>query len=86
MLINELFDKKLKKPFEVKIEKLYIVENEDLEIYGEGDTEEKAIEDFKYACLDLYENFLIDEPYTDGGDEYKDKFLAYFQLDDHPKY
>jgi len=82
MLINELFDKKLKKPFEVKIEKLYIVENEDLEIYGEGDTEEKALEDFKYACLDLYENFLIDEPYTDSGDEYRKRFLAYFQLDD----
>jgi len=82
MLINEIEGKKLKKPFEVKIEKLYIVENEDLEIYGEGDTEEKALEDFKYACLDLYENFLIDEPYTDSGDEYRKRFLAYFQLDD----
>jgi len=78
MLINEIFDKKLKKPFEVKIEKLYIVENEDLEIYGEGETEEKALMDFKYACLDLYENFLIDEEYTDSGKEYRDKFLSYF--------
>jgi len=79
MLINELFDKKLKKPFEVKIEKLYIAENEDLEIYGEGDTEEKALEELKQAFIDIYEDLLTDEEaYTDNGKEYRDKFLSYF--------
>ena len=79
MFINEIPGKKLKKPLEVTISKQYIAENEELELFGQGDTEEEAVEDFKEAFMDLYENFLIDEPYTNSGDEYRKRFLAYFE-------
>ena len=77
MLINEIGDKKLKKPLEVTISKTYIAENEDLELFGEGNTEESAIEDIKEAFLDIYEDLIIDEEFTTGGEEYKKNFLAY---------
>jgi len=79
MFINEIPGKKLKKPLEVTISNQYIAENEELELFGQGDTEEEAVEDLKEVFLDMYENFLIDEPYTDSGDEYRKRFLAYFE-------
>jgi len=78
MFINEIPGKKLKKPLEVKISTQYIAENEELELFGQGDTEEEAVEDLKEVFLDMYENFLKDEPYTDSGDEYRKRFLSYF--------
>ena len=79
MLINEIKGKPLKKPLEVTISKQYVAENEELELFGQGDTEEEAVEDLKEVFLDMYENFLIDEPYTNSGDEYRKRFLAYFE-------
>jgi hypothetical protein len=63
MLINEVFDKKLKKPLEVKIKHYYIVTNDNLDLYGKGDTEVEAIKDFKLALMDIYETLIIDKPY-----------------------
>jgi len=77
MFINEIFDKKLKKPLEVKVSKTYIAENEDLELYGEGDTESEAIEDFKVAVMDIYESSIIYDKYH-LGKAYKNKFMEYF--------
>jgi len=78
MLINEIFGKKLKKPLEVKISKQYIAENEELEIFGQGDTEEEAVEDLKSVLIDIYEDLLTDDGF-DNSDEYAKKFLAYFE-------
>ena len=77
MLINEINGKKLKKPFEVKISKQYIAENEELEIFGQGDTEEEAVEDIKLILWDIYEDLSTDDGF-DNSDEYAKKFLAYF--------
>ena len=79
MLINEIGDKKLKKPLEVTISKTYIAENEDLELFGEGNTEEEAVADIKEAFLDIYEDLIIDEEFTESGDEYKKRFLSYVE-------
>ena len=78
MFINEIGGKPLKKPLEVTITKQYIAENDDLELFGEGNTEEEAVEDLKEALLDIYEDLLTVDKYTDSGKEYRDKFLAYF--------
>ena len=78
MFINEIQGKKLKKPLEVTITKQYIAENDDLELFGEGNTEEEAVADLKEALLDIYEDLLTVDKYTDSGKEYKDKILAYF--------
>jgi len=78
MLINEIQGKKLSKPLEVKISKQYIAENEELEIFGQGDTEEEAVEDLKSTLLDIYEDLLTDDGF-DNSDEYAKKFLAYFE-------
>ena len=78
MFINEIQGKPLKKPLEVTICTQYIAENDDLELFGEGNTEEKAVADLKEALLDIYEDLLTVDKYTDSGKEYKDKFLAYF--------
>jgi len=78
MFINKIKSKELKKPIEVKIDKYYMIKNDDLNIYGHGDTKKEAIEDFKIALLDMYEDLLIHEKYTDKGKEYKKNFLAYF--------
>ena len=79
MFISEIGDRYLKKSLEITISKTYIAENEDLGLYGEGNTEESAIADLKEAFLDIYEDLLIiDEEFTKSGDEYKKKFLAYF--------
>jgi len=86
MLINEIEGKKLKKPIKVKISKYYIAESDDLNLYAEGITEEEAINDLKMTVLDILQDIKNDDEYTKGGKEWKDKFLAYFQLDDHPKY
>ena len=77
MLINEIGDKPLKKPLEVTISKTYIAENEDLELFGEGNTEEEAVADLKEAFLDIYEDLIINEEFTTGGNEYKKNFFAY---------
>lgn len=77
MLINEIGDKKLKKPLEVEICKLFVATNDDLKLFGEGNTEEEAVADLKEAFLDIYEDLLIDEEFTESGDEYKKNFLAY---------
>ena len=79
MLIHEIGDKPLKKPLEVTISKTYIAENEDLELFGEGNTEESAIADLKEAFLDIYETLIIDEEFTTGGEEYRKNFLAYVE-------
>ena len=78
MFINEIQGKKLKKPLEVKISKQYIAENEELEIFGQGDTEEEAVEDLKSVLIDIYEDLLTDDGF-DNSDEYAKKFLAYFE-------
>ena len=78
MFIDEIQGKKLKKPFEVKISKQYIAENKELEIFGQGDTEEEAVEDLKLILLDIYEDLLTDDGF-DNRDEYAKKFLAYFE-------
>ena len=77
MLINEIGDKPLKKPLEVTISKTYIAENEDLELFGEGNTEEEAVKDLKLAFLDIYEDLTLNGGYTDSGEEYRKNFLAY---------
>jgi len=78
MFISEIQGKPLKKPLEVTITKQYIAGNEELEIFGQGDTEEEAVTDLKEALLDIYEDLLTVDKYTDSGKEYKDKILAYF--------
>ena len=78
MFINEIDGRKLKKPLEVEISKSYIAENDELELFGQGDTEEEAVADLKEALLDIYEDLLITDKYTDSGKEYKDKLLSYF--------
>jgi len=77
MLINEIGGKLLKKPLEVTITKQYIVENEELEIFGQGDTEEEAVEDLKEVFMDIYEDLLTDDGFDNSGEHAK-KFLAYF--------
>ena len=77
MFINEIPGKKLSKLLEVKISKQYIAENEELEIYGEGDTEEEAVEDLKEVFMDIYEDLLTDDGFDNSGEHAK-KFLAYF--------
>ena len=79
MLINKIDDKPLKKPLEITISKTYIAENEDLELFGEGDTEEEAVADLKEAFLDIYETLMIDEEFTTGGEEYKERFFEYIE-------
>jgi len=79
MFINEIQGKKLKKPLEVTITKQYIAENDDLELFGEGNTEEEAVADLKEAFSDIYEDLLTVDKYTDSGKEYRDKFLAYVE-------
>jgi len=79
MFINEIQDKKLKKPLEITITKQYIAENDDLELFGEGNTEEEAVADLKEAFSDIYEDLLTVDKYTDSGKEYRDKFLSYVE-------
>ena len=54
MFIYEINNKKLKKRIKAKITKYYIIENEN--IYEEGSTKQEAIEKFKGAVLDMYED------------------------------
>ena len=78
MFINEVGDKPLKKPLEIEICKSFVATNDDLELFGEGNTEEEAVADLKEAFLDIYEDLLTVDKYTDSGKEYRDKILAYF--------
>ena len=80
MLIDKIGGKPLRKPLEVTISKTYLAENEDLELFGEGNTEEEAVADLKEAFLDIYEDLSNpDEKFTESGDEYKKKLLAYIE-------
>ena len=74
-LIYEINNKKLKKPIKVKITKYYTIENEDLNCYEEGATEREAIENFKNAVLDMYED-VKNEGFK--GEKYK-KYLEIFE-------
>ena len=80
MLIKKIKGLELKKPIEVVIEKLYTVECKDLNLCGKGKTKAEAIKDLKFLVADLYEDFEMsnDGDYADGGKEFKDKFLGYF--------
>ena len=78
MLINKIKGLQLKKPIEIIVTKLYTVECSDLNLYGSGKTKAEAIDDFKFAVVDIFEDFGMDHNETDGGKEYEDKFSAYF--------
>ena len=78
MLIEKIKGLKLIKPIEVIIEKLYTVECKDLNLHGSGATKKIAIEDFKFGVVDLYEDFQMSDLNSDGGKEYEERFLAYF--------
>ena len=54
MFIYEINNRKLKKPIKVKITKYYTIENEIF--HEEGSTKQEAIDKFKGAVLDLYED------------------------------
>lgn len=78
MFITEINGKKLKKPLKIEVKKYYIAEIEDYDFYGEGDTEEIAVEDLKEAILDIYEYFKKSE--NDINDtEQKKKILDLFE-------
>ena len=79
MLINEVGGKRLLKPLEIEIQKSFIATNDDLVLFGEGNTEAEAIEDLKEAFLDIYEDLIIGEEFTESGDEYKKRFLSYIE-------
>jgi len=74
-LIYEINNKKLKKPIKVKITKYYTIENEDLNCYEEGNTEREAIDKFKNAVLDMYEDVKNEDL---QGKQYK-KYLEIFK-------
>jgi len=57
-LIYEINNRKLKKPIKVKITKYYTIESG--KFYEEGNTEKEAIEKFKGAVLDMYEDMDIE--------------------------
>ena len=79
MFINyDAKGKKLKKSLAVKISKQYIAENEELELFGQGDTEEEAVEDLKLTLLDIYEDLSMDDGF-DNSEGYAKKFFAYFE-------
>jgi len=78
MFINEIKGKPLAKPLEITISKQCIAECEDLELYGEGDTEEEAIEYLKEVLLDIRDDLLSDEGF-DNRDIYARKILDYFE-------
>jgi len=78
MLIDKIKGLKLTKPIEVTVTKLYTVECKDLNLKGHGETKKQAIDNFKFAVLDTYEDFEMGHNETDSGKEYEEKFLAYF--------
>jgi len=75
MLIDKINDKQLKKPLDVTVTKEYVAVCEDLELYGEGDTEEAAIEDLKEIFFDMYGAFTGSE--LEGCEEQEKKYLEY---------
>ena len=79
MLIDKIKGKKLKKPIEIIVNKLYTVECTDLNLYGSGATKKEAVADFIFGVVDIYEDFEMSDGDIDGGKEYRDKFLAYFE-------
>jgi len=81
MFIDKIKGLNLIKPIEVTVTKLYTIECKDLNLYGSGKTKKEAIEDFKFAVTDIFEDFDIsnEDDFADGGKEFKEKFLAYFE-------
>jgi len=78
MDIDKIKGLKLIKPIKVTVEKMYTIACSDLNIHGSGATKKKAIEDFGFAILDIYEDFEMSDNDTDSGKEYEERFLAYF--------
>jgi len=78
MLIEKIKGLKLIKPIEVTVEKMFTIECKDLNISGAGETKKAAIENFKFAVIDLYEDFQMSDNDTDSGKEYEERFLSYF--------
>ena len=78
MLIEKIKGLKLKKPIEVTITKLYTVKSDELTLYGKGTTKKEAIENFKFAVVDIHEDFDMSDNDTDSGREYEERFLSYF--------
>jgi predicted RNase H-like HicB family nuclease len=74
MFITEIKGKKLKKPLEVKVNKYYLAEIDNPSFYGEGDTEEEAIEYFKELMNDVYEDFKDDNNAIDNFKQIIDLF------------
>ena len=79
MQINKIKGLQLTTPIEVTVEKIYTVECKELNISGSGATKKKAIEDFGFAVLDIYEDFEMDHNFTEEGKEFEERFLAYFE-------
>ena len=78
MLIEKIKGLELKKPIEVTVTKLYTVKSDELTLYGKGATKKEAIENFKFAVVDIFEDFEMSDDDTDSGKEYEERFLAYF--------
>jgi len=80
MLINKIKGLQLKKPIEVIVTKLYTAECKDLNLHESGKTKAEAIKDLEFAVIDIFEDFDMcdDDDFANGGKEFKDKFLAYF--------
>ena len=78
MFVEKIKGLKLNKPFEVIITKLYTVECSDLNLHGSGATKKVAIENFKFAVLDIHEDFQMSDNDTEKGKKYEEKFLSYF--------
>ena len=77
MLIEKIKGLKLKKPIEVTVEKMYTIKCKELNLSGVGATKAKAIENFKFSVIDIYEDFqMIDN--TSDGREFEEAFMEYF--------
>ena len=78
IFITEINGKRLKKPLEVKVSISYIAEVEDPEFFGDGETEEEAVEDLKSAIEGMYRFFKEHEDEF-GAEEQKKQILGLFE-------